>query len=205
MKRRIIAVLAIMTIAASITGCGCTKKNDGGSNIVDNVKTTLAPGETNAPKSAEQVQEELDNFAKDADENADTSKIEGKELKGDKVKADLDGYEVEIGNAVLADGATSKVIVVEFKFTNKTSTPTKFASVVTADAFQEGTPLAPAATFNAEGYEILTTAQDVKYNETITVQKAYVVTDESLPVTINVSKHASMGSSQIYAKTFDIQ
>ena len=106
---------------------------------------------------------------------------------------------------MLADGATSKVLVVEYKFTNKTATATKFASVIVADAFQDGSPLAPAATFNAEGYEILTVAQDVKYNETITVQKAYVVADETLPVTVNVSKHGNAGGSQMVSKTFDLQ
>lgn len=201
MKKRIIALAAVMTLAVSMTGCG--KKDDNTSNIVDKqTVATTETGTTSAPKTEEQIKDELANFAKDADENADLSNVEGQALKGETVKADLGGYEVAICDAVLADGETSKVLVVEFEFKNNTSQPTKFSSVIEANAFQDDTSLAPAATFSAEGYEILTVAQDVKYNEKIKVQQAYVVRDPSQPVTVEVMKHGNVGGSEVISKTF---
>ena len=204
MKKRFLALTLIAALALSIGGC--KKEENTTSNIVDkeNIASTQTDA-TSAPMTADEVQEALDNFAKDADENADMKKIEGSTIKGDAVKGDLGGYEVSIGDAVLADGENSKVLVVEFEFKNNTSQTTKFSSVISANAFQDKTDLAPAVTFSSEGYEVLTVAQDVKYNETITVQKAYIVNDTSVPVTVEVMKHANYGGSQVLSKTFNLQ
>lgn len=206
MKKRFLALTLIAALALAMTAC--KKEEDTTSNIVDkeNIASTQT-GATSAPKTAEEVQEALDNFAKDADENADMGKIEGSIVKGegDAVKGDLGGYEVSIGDAVLADGENSKVLVVEFEFKNNTSQPTKFSSVISANAFQGTSDLAPAVTFSAEGYEVLTVAQDVKYDETIKVQKAYIVNDPSVPVTVEVMKHINYGGSQVLSKTFNLQ
>lgn len=209
MNKKIMAIAAIMAIAMSFSGCG--KKEDTGSNIVDkeaNTTTaTLAPGTTAAPKTAEQAQEELDNFAKDADKNADMDKIAGTPIKGEGevTKGDLGGFDVEILDAILADGENSKVLIVEYEFKNNTSTPANFASVISAEAFQNDAPLANAVTFSAEGYEVLTIAQNLEYGDKIKVQNAYVVQDPTVPVTVEVMKHENFGGSQLLSKTFNLQ
>lgn len=209
MNKKIMAIAAIMAIAMSFSGCG--KKEDTGSNIVDkeaNTTTaTLAPGTTAAPKTAEQAQEELDNFAKDADKNADMDKIAGTPIKGEGevTKGDLGGFDVEILDAILADGENSKVLIVEYEFKNNTSAPANFASVISAEAFQNDAPLANAVTFSAEGYEVLTIAQNLEYGDKIKVQNAYVVQDPTVPVTVEVMKHENFGGSQLLSKTFNLQ
>lgn len=196
MKKRLLALTLIAALAFAMSAC--KKEEDTTSNIVD---------KENVTSTADDVKKELDNFAKDADKNADLKKLDGKTLKGegDSYKGDLDGYEVEIGDAVLVDGEDSKVLVVEFDFKNNKSQTTKFSSVMDVDAIQNSSALAPAVTFSAEGYEVLTVAQDVKNGDSIKVQKAYVVTDTAEPVTIQVAKHQNYGGSDVLSKTFNLQ
>ncbi len=216
MKKKIIAIALMAAMALSMAGCG--KTTDEGSNIVDkepNTATTetsssIATADQAAQGSAktpEQIQEELDNFAKDADKNVDMGKIDGKKLKGEgeKTKGDLGGYDVEILDAVLVDNEGSKVLVVEYEFKNNTSQEVNFSSVITANAFQDNITLAPAVTFSAEGYEILTIAQNIGNGDKIKVQKAYVVKDDTQPVSVQVTKHGNFGASDVLVKTFDLQ
>ncbi len=203
MKKKIL--LACTVLALALACVGCSSKDDS-SNIVN--KTSVATTETSSENvNSQDVQEALDTFADDADENADMSKIEGVHLEGEgnNTKGDLNGYEVAILDAVLADGETSKVFVIEFEFENNTSQEVNFSSVIAANVYQDGKKLAVAPTFSAEGYEILTVAQNIKNGEKIKVQKAYVVNDTTLPITVEVSKHENVGGSAYISKTFELQ
>jgi Skp family chaperone for outer membrane proteins len=218
MKKKIITITAIMAVIASMAGCG---KSNTSSNIVDTNTTSSSTASTattdstaagsteETTKTAEEVQKELDNFAADADKNVDMKKV-GTEIKGEsdgdnESKADLGGYEVEIKDGALAEDANgNKVLVVEFSFKNNTSQDINFSGAINVDAFQDKSPIPVAATFSAEGYDVLTQAQNVPYNETITVQKAFSVKDSG-QVVIDVSKQSTLGGSQIISKTFNIQ
>lgn len=212
MKKRIIAFAAILALAVSMTGCG--KKAEKKSNITDsNAVTDTASqnsaesGATAEAKTEEQIKEELDNFAKDADKNADLSKIEGTQLKGDAAaKGSLNGCEVEIDKAVKTQSADgSSVIVVEYIFKNKTSETTKFDSVVKATAVQNGQPLPVAVTYEAEGYDILTVAQDVKSGDKIKVQKAFKLISDTDAVEATVSSTDTASGAEPVVKTFSLQ
>lgn len=223
MKKKIIAFAAIMAIAVSMSGCGKDKEKN--SNIVDsdNVTATAAADgnaasstETNdiasgtaasEPKTEEQVKEELDNFAKDADKNANLGKIDGDKLKGEGGdKTDMDGYQVSIENAVKAtDADGSSVIVVEYSFKNATSATTKFDSVLKSTATQNGKQLPVAVTYESEGYDILTIAQDVESGDKITVQKAFKLTSDTDAVEIEVRRTDSASTAGSISKTFSLQ
>ena len=210
MKKRILIFAAVLAVAASMAGCG-NKADNKGSGVVGDGKTatqTAAPadGSTAAPKTAEQVKEELDNFAKDADKNADTKKIEGNELSGDgNAKNDFSGYETEIKKAVKTqDKDGNPVLVVEFSFKNRTSVITKFASVINVTAMQGERELPVALTYEAEGYEPMTIAQDVDTNQTITVQKAYKIVSGD-PITITARRSDATGGNDSISKTFNMQ
>ena len=212
MKKRIVAFAAILALAASMTGCG--KKEEKKSNITDStaVTATTAPNESesgaaSAPKTEEQVKDELDNFAKDADKNADLNKIEGTELKSDgNAKGSLNGCEVEIDKAVKTQDADgSNVIVVEYTFKNKTAETTKFDSVFKTTAMQNGKPLPVAVTYEAEGYDILTVAQDVKSGDKIKVQKAFKLISDTDAVEITVNSTDTASTDAPVVKSFNLQ
>jgi len=211
MKKRILIFAAVIAVAASMAGCGKKTENKG-SSVVGGGQTatqTAAPadGSTAAPKTAEQVKEELDNFAKDADKNADTKKIEGSELKaeGDS-KHDFSGFETEIKKAVKTqDKDGNPVLVVEFSFKNRTSAVTKFASAMNVTAIQGERELPVALTYEAEGYESMTIAQDVDTNQTITVQKAYKLVSDSDAVAVTVRRADAAGGNDSITRTFNLQ
>ena len=211
--KKIIAFAAILALAASMTGCG--KKEEKKSNITDSnaVTSTTAPntaaeaGATSAPKTEEQVKEELDNFAKDADKNADLKKIDGTELKSDSnAKGSLNGCEVEIDKAVKAQATDgSDVIVVEYTFKNKTAETTKFDSVIKTTAMQNGKLLPVAVTYEAEGYDILTVAQDVKSGDKIKVQKAFKLISDTDAVEITADATDTASTDAPVVKSFNLQ
>lgn len=204
MKKKILLVSAALALMLACVGCA---PKDDASNIVDKTSGTASSAVSTSDSESKEVREALDTFADGADENADMSKIEGVLIagEGDNTKGDLDGYEVEILDAVLADGENSKVFVIEFEFKNNTSQEVNFSSVISANVYQDGKKLPVAPTFSAEGYEILTVAQNIKHGEKIKVQKAYTVNDTTLPITVEVSKHENVGGSAYISKTFDLQ
>lgn len=223
MKKKIIIFAAIMAFTLSISGCGKDKGKS--SNIVDSDNITATASVDNAaenssaeygiagntiesePKTEEQIKEELENFAKDADKNANLSKIDGDKLKGEGGdKTDLDGYQVSIENAVkTTDTDGSSVIVVEYSFKNGTSAVTKFDSVLRSTATQNGKQLPPAVTYESEGYDILTIAQDVDSGDKITVQKAFKLASDTDSVQIEVRRTDSASAAGTVVKTFSLQ
>jgi hypothetical protein len=213
MKKRIIAFMAILAIAASMTGCGkkTSKSQIDDSNSPSATQAASSEdGSTAAPaeKSAEQVQNELDNFAKDADKSADIKKIDGTDLKSDNSsdgKAELSGYEVEIKDAVKTkDSDGADVLVVEYSFKNNTSETTKFDSVIKTTVTQGERILPYAITYSAEGYNIETIAQDVEHGKKINVQRAFKLVSDSEDATVSVQLTDTIGSSDPVTKTFKL-
>lgn len=215
MKKRIIALVSVLALLISAAGCG-NKVENHKSQIVDSDNKAAASSEptgsntsTNntAPANDSAVQAELDNFAKDADKNVDMGKIEGEEIKGesDDDKADIGGFDVVVKNAVVTEKDGNNIIVVEFSFKNNTSQPTNFAGVVDVKAFQGSSSLPIAVTYSADGYDSLTQAQEVPYNETIKVQKAYILNNTDEAVQIDVKRADALGGSETISKTFNLK
>lgn len=218
MKKKIIALAAVIAIAASFAGC---KNDESKSQVVgDGVSSTAATqsaeqgdavqASTAPEKSAEQVQEELDNFAKDADENVDMSKIEGTDISGSATEGfedsgTLGNYEVKINSAKLADSDSGKVAVVEFEFKNNSSNEVNFAGVIKTLAMQDESDLPPAMTYSAEGFDSNTVAQTISNGDSIKVQKAYVVSDENQPIVVQASLFDSSLGGGMISKTFNLK
>lgn len=204
MKKKIFTLIMAAAIAASLAGCG--KQEQKQSQVVDGAaQTTPAAGDISSAegsseqKSAEQIQDEMDNFAKDADKNADMSKIDGTELEASAVEGfdtsgDLGGFEVKILGAKAADSDEGKVLVVEFEFKNNTSAEANFAGTVKTIAMQDESNLPPAAVYSAEGFEPATIAQPVGGGESIRVQKAFKLISEDTPVSLQAMLQDTIAS-----------
>ena len=145
MKKKLLALIAVMAIAMSFAGC--KKDETKTSQVTGGGAETAQTEQTAAPdKSADEVKKEMDNFAKDADKNVDMGKIDGKALKdasSDKsaAKGTLSNYEVEIKDAKLTDSDNGKVVIVEYEFKNNTATALNFAGVIKTNAMQDESDL----------------------------------------------------------------
>ena len=193
--KKFILIMAALIITVSAAGC---KNNE---NTSDNTQSS----------STDSVQQQLDNYGKDASDNVDMDKIEGTELKeaenedGLKSGDKIGNYEVSIEDAKIIDYQDSKVVLVSFEFKNNSSQDVNFAGAMSVEADQGESELPPVVVTNVEGFDSTTLAQTVSNGEKIKVQKSYKLLDETTPVTIRVEAFDKANNEGNIEKTFNIE
>lgn len=193
MKKRIAILMAAMLVVSCAAGCG-QKTNNGASKADTNTaKTDVSDNYGTGDYSADQV---------------DMGSIDGEELKSETDKRDYSGKlgdaEVTINDAKVIEYNDEKVVVISFDFKNNSDTPTPFTGVFKADAYQDDSHLAPVVVTGIEGVTMMALTENVEKGDTITVQKAYRLADDSTPVVIEVTEaNYSGGEIQGYTKTFE--
>lgn len=199
MKKGFIAALALI-MALSFAGCG-NKKN-----------TANSSKSTDTPTEEKTVQQQLDDFGKDASYNADMKKVDGKELKEEKTENSaptentIGSYDVSVDDAKVIDYDGNKVVLVSFGFKNNSDSEVNFSGVTVVDAEQNGSSLAPTVVNNVEGFDSTTLAQNIGKGKKITVQRAYRLSDEENPVTISVRAFDSNAQGkESVSKTFNVK
>ena len=199
MKRGFIAAMALI-MALSFAGCGNKK------NTANNSKSTDTPAEEKT------VQQQLDDFGKGASENADMKKVDGKELKEEKIENSaptentIGSYDISVDDAKIIDYNNSKVILVSFGFKNNSDSEVNFSGVTVVETEQNGSALAPTVVTDVEGFDSTTLAQNVEKGKKITVQRAYKLSDEENPVTVSVRAFDSNAQgNESVSKTFNVK
>lgn len=193
--KKIILITAALIITVSAAGC---KNNE---NTSDNTQNN----------STDSVQQQLDNYGKDASDNVDMDKIEGTALKeaesedGIKSGDKIGNYEVSIEDAKIIDYQDSKVVLVSFEFKNNSSQDINFAGAMSVEAEQGESELPPVVVTNVDGFDSTTLAQNVSKGEKIKVQKSYKLLDETTPVTIRVEAFDKANNEGNIEKTFNIE
>lgn len=115
----------------------------------------------------------------------------------------LDGkYAVEILSAVKTQDYEGKdAVVVTFQFTNNSTETKSFMLATQSKAFQNKVQLDTAILINNPVYNSDTQMKDVQPGGSLTVQKAFLLSDNS-PVEVEVSAFLSSDDSKI-TKTFE--
>lgn len=204
MKKSALIIAAALILSISLAGCG---KKEEKSALTNSASDTT---QSTTEKTDAQIQEELENFGVDASKNVDMDKVDGTELTEEKTddaldsSAELGSYNVSIEDAKLVNGDDGDYIVVTFDFKNGSGADASFDGVIKANAFQTSGRLAPATTFETEGYEPLSVAEQVKPGKSVTVQKAYKLEDTETPVDIEVKEFHSNDGTGI-KKTFNLK
>ena len=185
MNKKLLILVAALAVTVSAAGCG--QKNSS-QNANDGAQKT------------EQSQTEVsDNYAQGASENVDMGKIDGNELSvgegSENSKATLEESAISIEDAKLASADGQNIIIVSYKFTNKSDNAESFSSIMKSEAYQGGMSIANAAIQqDVEGYEPNSTAERIEPGKTITVQEAYLLVSDTTPVTVNVKEfHSQSG------------
>ncbi|MCC8168944.1 MAG: DUF5067 domain-containing protein, partial [Oscillospiraceae bacterium] len=98
-----------------------------------------------------------------------------------------------------------KLLIVSYKFTNKSDSDESFTSMMKSAAYQDGMELNHAVvTGDIEGYEPDSTAEKIASGKTINVQEAYVLASEEASVEVTVQEfHSESGEGVI--KEFKLQ
>lgn len=185
MKKSLVLVMAAIIASLSLAGCG---------------KTTNTATDTTGDIVAD--------FAKDADKNIDMTKVEGT----DATTADDENAKGEIGDSVveITDGKVIKyndrdVFIVSFKFKNKTGSNATFTSLFNVTAQQNDGQLPVEVVLGVDGVDCDTIAQVVPSGDTITVQKGYVLSNTSDPVTVSVNEFSKIEGLDAVTKTFNLK
>lgn len=189
MKKYLLLCAAIIA-AVSLTGCG--------NKAADNSAATAAPD------AVEDINHVFDN----ADDKIDMSKVEGTDAttaNDDNAKGTVAGADVEITDAKVVNLDGTDMVVVSFKFKNRTGEETTFNGIERVTAVQDTNNLAPAVITDVEGISCETLAQVVPHGETITVQKAFRLFDTETPLTITVTPAAEPDSTDEISKVFNLK
>ena len=192
MKKILWITASALIIAMSASGCGKTNTSN------------------NTPAEND-VQQQIENYGKNASDNVDMKKIDGIELKAAEPEGDVkdDGkigaYEVSVDDAKMIDYQDSKVLLVSFEFKNNSSAAVNFSGVTSVDAVQGESPLPPVVVTGVEGFDSSTLAQNVEKGKKIKVQRAYKLADETTPVTVTVQAFDTVNNEGMVSKTFNIQ
>ena len=184
MKKLLLIMAASLAVAIMFTGCA--KKDEHKS----------------------EMEQQLADYGKNASDNVDINKVEGKELtekKGKKQEEEIGNYKVSIEKAKAIDYADNKILLVQFEFENNGSEDINFAGALKVEAEQGGAKLPPLFVSDVEGVDVSALAQMVSKGEKINVQKTYNLMDEESPVTISVYAHESSKNPGVIEKTFNLK
>lgn len=204
-------LILLMAAAMSLSIAACGNKDDGNSNgsasetqstateSVDNTENTPAP----TPVQGTAIE--------GAGDEVDMKKVDGTELDGTDAEdatlsdsAKIGNFDVAIKDAKVIDYEDNKILVVSIDFKNGNSTPMSFNGIMSVDATQNGSELRPAVVVDVDGININSTIEEIPSGKTTTVQKTYVLNDESSDVNILVYKYGEPGGDAI-TKSFKLK
>jgi hypothetical protein len=188
-----IALMISAIMALAIAGCS-NKKND----------TTQTPASDNAPAATEET---IGTALENASKEVDMDKIDGKELNDVDTENDeavLGRYEVSVDEAKVIDYNGEKVVIVSFDFENNTSDQIAFDGAMSVKVTQNDSELRGTVVTGVKGVNINSSFEPVKSGRDITLQRAYVIEDETAPINVAVYKYGEEGGAAA-TKTFNLQ
>ena len=203
MMKKYAFLTAAIILSLALTGCNGGKKAD---------KPTDAPQETaadiadTADTTGTNTAAKYDENFTDADKDVDMKAIKGDAAKvadDSDAKGSVNGAEIKIGDAKIVEYDDQKAIVVSLEFKNNSGSNASLNGLAKFTASQDDSELI-AASFAAEGYVPETYIQTVASGGTITVQRAFDLFDDELPVTVTVEHPFDPYGNEQITKTFNI-
>ena len=188
MKKILTITAMVLVIALSLAGCG--KKTDNAGSIAGNSTPT---DQTDASGAYEETV-------------VDMEKVDGIEVASNTDKKEYDGklgeYSVSIGDAKIINVDDTDIVVISFDFKNNSDKETAFTSVIDVDVTQDDGKLVGAVVSNIEGVNLLAMAERIPSGDSITVQRAYKLRDNSSPVEVTI-KEFGTSDDETLSKTFE--
>lgn len=206
MKKGLILLVAAI-LSMSLAACGNkTDENNSvsettASDTANNTSTENSPAPTVVAGTAIEGAGDEVNMKKVEGTKLDDTEPEDKSLSP---SGTIGNFDVSIEDAKVIDYEDSKVLVVSFKFKNGNSTPMSFSGIMTVDATQNGSKLRPAPVFDVEGINTNSAIEEIEGGKTTTVQKTYVLNDDTSDVNIVVYKYGEPGGDSI-SKSFKLK
>ena len=201
--KKFIAIFAVAALMLSVSACG---KKDKTNNSVDSTPNTEAVSDTSDGSAAvdDDGNEIKGTAVNGAGDEVDMKKVEGDKVKAEKrdnepVSGTIAGLKVGIGDAKVMQTEQSKIFVVTFDFKNTTGSPLAFDNIISVDVTQNGSKLMPTVITNMEGINILSGVEAIESGKSTTVQKTYILSDDTTPVEVTAYKYAEASGDSLNA------
>ena len=197
--KKFIAIFAVVALMLSASACGKKDKTD-------NSATPTSVSDTSDGSAAvdENGNEIKGTAVVGAGDEVDMKKVEGDKVKAEKkdnepVSGTIAGLKVGIGDAKVMQTEQSKIFVVTFDFKNTTGSPLAFDNIISVDVTQNGSKLMPTVITNMEGINILSGVEAIESGKSTTVQKTYILSDDTTPVEVRAYKYAESSGDSLNA------
>lgn len=210
MKKGLLLLMAAV-ISMSLVSCG-NKTSDSADGTVntETSETAGTQGTDNSSTAGESTTPLPGTSLDNAADEVDMGKIDGTKLDDSTPEdsslndsADIGNFKVSIEDAKVIDYEGNKVVIVSFDFKNGNSTPMAFSGIMSVEATQNGSELRSVLVANVEGVNINSSIQEVESGKTITVQKAYLLSNETSDINIRVYKYGEPGGDSV-SKAFKL-
>lgn len=197
--KKFIAIFAVVALMLSASACGKKNKPD----------NSAAPTSVSDTRDGSAAVDDDGNEIKGtavvgAGDEVDMKKVEGDKVKAEKrddkpVSGTIAGLKVGIGDAKVMQTEQSKIFVVTFDFKNTTGSPLAFDNIISVDVTQNGSKLMPTVITNMEGINILSGVEAIESGKSTTVQKTYILSDDTTPVEVTAYKYAEASGDSLNA------
>ena len=193
--KKIISLFAAAAILASLCACG---KQD--NKKESEAKKDAATQEGVVVDVSELKNTDINAIEGDALAVADTSNEDAAPSSGD-----IEQFGISIDNAKLVDSVDGKAVIIELQFTNNTTHPKSYDSIMDETVTQDGAELNGTTILEAiDGYNPLSATNEVDGGKTIKVQKVYALNNEESDITVTVFRYAEPEKGMI-TKTFKLK
>lgn len=197
--KKFIAIFAVVALMLSASACG--KKNKPDNSAAPTSVSDTSDGSAAVDDDGNEIK---GTAVVGAGDEVDMKKVEGDKVKAEKrddkpVSGTIAGLKVGIGDAKVMQTEQSKIFVVTFNFKNTTGSPLAFDNIISVDVTQNGSKLMPTVITNMEGINILSGVEAIEPDKSTTVQKTYILSDDTTPVEVTAYKYAEASGDSLNA------
>lgn len=197
--KKFIAIFAVVALMLSASACG--KKNKPDNSAAPTSVSDTSDGSAAVDDDGNEIK---GTAVVGAGDEVDMKKVEGDKVKAEKrdnepVSGTIAGLKVGIGDAKVMQTEQSKIFVVTFDFKNTTGSPLAFDNIISVDVTQNGSKLMPTVITNMEGINILSGVEAIESGKSTTVQKTYILSDDTTPVEVTAYKYAEASGDSLNA------
>lgn len=197
--KKFIAIFAVVALMLSASACG--KKNKPDKSATPTSVSDTSDGSAALDDDGNEIK---GTAVVGAGDEVDMKKVEGDKVKAEKrdnepVSGTIAGLKVGIGDAKVMQTEQSKIFVVTFDFKNTTGSPLAFDNIISVDVTQNGSKLMPTVITNMEGINILSGVEAIESGKSTTVQKTYILSDDTTPVEVTAYKYAEASGDSLNA------
>lgn len=165
----------------------------GGQELNDDIDDALTDDDNDNINGDDDINDNNDNNDNDNDDNGVTTTKEGKVVGLGDASVSLGDYDISINDVSFVTDQNGKdAVVVTYNWTNHSSAANSFDSIFKPTVSQNGKALSAASITTMNDTNALT--RKVNPGDSLNIQSAYILTDKTTPIVVQVSDPTNKGT-----------